>query len=323
MTAIGIDVGGTVIKGGVVSASGDILTKATKATEAAGGVAHVIEQIAALIATLRASCEGAPAPVCVGLGVPGNIDHENGVVLASPNLNGWTDVSITRLVGESVGLPVVLDNDANCAALGEAVCGVGRGADSMVLLTLGTGVGSGLILGGKVWRGQTGLAGELGHSIVYVGGRRCACGQSGCLEAYASASSTARRAQELLDAGEASSLRNLLDRGQTITAKTVVQAAEDDDPLAACVWEDTCRCLAVACINIQHILDPQYIVLAGGMSAAGEQLLEPVQNAIDAMISKRFGKPPKVRLARLGNDAGFIGAAMNARQVDRSRRVHE
>lgn len=315
--AIGIDLGGTVIKGGVVSASGEVLAKATKPTEADAGVTHVVEQIAALIATLQGASDGASAPASVGLGVPGNIDHDKGVVLASPNLDGWRDVPVVRQVSERVGRPVVLDNDANCAALGEAVCGVGRGAESMVLLTLGTGVGSGLVLGGKVWRGATGLAGELGHSIVHVNGRRCACGQSGCLEAYASASSTARRAQELIESGEASSLREVLDRGEAITAEMIVQAAEDGDRLATRVWEETCQYLAVACVNIQHIFDPQYIVLAGGMSAAGERLRGPVQGAIDAMVSKKFGRPPQVCLAQLGNDAGFIGAAMNALQEGR------
>ena len=315
--AIGIDLGGTVIKGGVVSASGEVLAKAAKPTEAAAGVTHVIEQIAALIATLQSASDGASATTSVGLGVPGNIDHEKGVVLASPNLDGWSDVPVVQMVSERAGLPVVLENDANCAALGEAVCGIGHGADSMVLLTLGTGVGSGLVLGGKVWRGATGLAGELGHGIVHIGGRRCACGQSGCLEAYASASSTARRARELIEGGEASSLRDVLDRGQAITAEMIAQAAEDGDRLAARVWEETCRFLAVACINIQHALDPEYIVLGGGMSAAGERLRVPVQTAIDEMASKRFGRPPQVCLSQLGNDAGFIGAAMNALQEGR------
>jgi glucokinase len=315
--AIGIDVGGTVIKGGVVSASGEVLAKATRPTNANAGPAQVVERIAALIATLQSESDGSFAPTSVGLGVPGNIDHGNGVVLASPNLNGWNGVPVARLVSEGVGLPVVLDNDANCAALGEALCGIGRGADSMVLLTLGTGVGSGMVLGGKVWRGTTGLAGELGHSIVHVGGRSCACGQSGCLEAYASASSTVRRALELIESGEASSLREVLDRGQAITAEMIVQAAEDGDRLAGRVWEETCRYLAAAGINIQHLVEPQYIVLAGGMSAAGERLRRPVQGAIDAMVSRRFGQPPRVRLSLLGNDAGFIGAAMNALQVDR------
>ena len=315
--AIGIDVGGTAIKGGVVSASGEVLTKEAIATQTQHGVGRVIERICGLIESLAgANAAAASQEVAVGLGVPGNIDHQQGVLLASPNLDGWRDIHVARLVCEKTGRRAVLENDANNAALGESVCGVGRGADSLVLLTLGTGIGSGVILGGALLRGATGDAGELGHTIVHAGGRRCACGQSGCLEAYASASSTVRRATEWIAGGEPSSLKEALDRGQTVTAEMVVAASEAGDALARRVWEQTCEYLAVACINIQHTLNPQYIVLAGGMTAAGERLRAPVQQAIEAMISEQFGRAPQVRMSQLGNDAGFIGAALSAMPGD-------
>ncbi len=310
-TAIGIDVGGTAIKCGLVTETGEVLQRETVPTGSERGALHVVGRIAALVASHRQETQGA-AVTAVGLGVPGIIRRKAGVVVASPNLPGWENLPLARLVEEAAGLSVLLENDANAATLGEFACGAGRGCSSMVMLTLGTGVGSGIILNGKLWRGADECGGEIGHTIVAHDGEPCGCGQKGCLEAYASATSTAERARGLLAAGQSSSLHELLDRGGAIAAEDVVRAAGSGDGVALRVWNETCRYLALACVNIQHTLNPDCIVLAGGMSDAGEELRRPVQCEIEKLHSKGFGIVPSVRIAALGNDAGFIGAALGA-----------
>ncbi len=313
--AIGIDVGGTAIKGGIISSSGEVLEKTSVATEADRGVDHLIDRMVGLIQQMeRAASQRSTSVTAVGLGVPGNVDSARGVIDSSPNLDGWKNIPIVARVAGATGLRVVLDNDANAAALGEYVRGAGQGVRDMVLLTLGTGVGSGLILDGKLWHGAQGRAGEIGHMLVRTGGRRCGCGQKGCLEAYASSAQTGKRAAEAIQEGESSSLKTAMDHGGTISSKHVVEAAAQGDALARRVWDDTCQYLAIACVNIQHLLSPERIVFAGGMSAAGESLLGPIQEWIGRMASKEFGTPPTVCLARLGNDAGFIGAGLTVFQ---------
>lgn len=317
MFAIGIDVGGTSIKAGLVSSSGEVLEKSAIATHAENGVNEVVERIVGLIKTTKqAAAAQSVNASAVGIGVPGIIRRSQGLVISSPNLPGWHNVPFREMIESATNARIALDNDANSAALGEYFCGAGHGVRSMVMLTLGTGIGSGLILDGKLWRGADECGGELGHTILQPDGRRCGCGQSGCLEAYASADSTAKRMTELIEQGEPSSLKKVLDRGEAITAELIVRSADDGDALSQRVWEETCRYLAVACISIQHALNPECVVFAGGMSAAGERLRGPVASEIERLHSKEFGTPPEVRIARLGNDAGFIGAALNALRGD-------
>lgn len=312
-TAIGIDVGGTFMKAALVTSAGDVLAKESVSTEADGGPDHMIARMAELVRRMKAVARAkSERPKAVGLGMPGTLSHREGIVYAPPNLPGWKNVPVAKLLSDAVGLSVILDNDANCAALGEYVRGAGRGTRHMVLLTLGTGIGGGMILEGKVWRGADASAGEWGHTIVHIEGRQCSCGQNGCLEAYASASSTAMRAAELIVAGEESVLKQILDRGEQLTAEDVVAAAERGDDVARRVWQETCKYLAVACRNIQHAIDPERIILAGGMSAAGRHLLDGVTESIAQFGSKMIVRAPDIRLAELGNDAGFIGAALCA-----------
>jgi glucokinase len=309
--AIGIDVGGTNIKAGLVAATGQVLARQSIPTKAENGVEHMIALMAELAGRLRGSTEAAKhPPTAIGLGMPGTLSHLRGIVFAPPNLPGWRNVPVVELLQKATGLRVVLENDANCAAVGEHLCGAGQGARHLVLLTLGTGIGGGLILDGKLWRGADESAGEWGHVIVQIDGRLCNCGQRGCLEAYASASSTAARAVERIRSGQPSSLKATLDSGVEVTAETVLMAAGAGDELAQSVWQETCDYLAIACLNIQHSINPQRIVLAGGMSVAGERLLDPVHRAVERIGSKLIASPPDIRLSRLGNDAGIIGAAL-------------
>lgn len=310
--AIGLDVGGTAIKAGLVSSDGQIIEKAAVATQADAGVDPVIGRMLELIERFRRSAASRSMNVeAVGLGMPGTLCHRRGIVIAPPNLPGWRDVPIVERIHAATGMRIVLDNDANNAALGEYLCGAGRGARDIVMLTLGTGIGGGVILDGKLWHGAGGNAGELGHIIVHAGGRRCRCGQAGCLEAYASAAGTAARATERIAAGEPSTLKNLLDGGEPIVARHVVEAAADGDDLAKQVWNETCLYLALGCISIHHVLHPERIILAGGMSAAGSRLLTPVVEAVARQSSKMLAEPPEILLAELGNDAGLVGSALS------------
>ncbi len=310
--AIGLDVGGTALKCGLVDPHGRVLASSAIPTECAAGVDHVVRRMALIIKEMQAAAAAQRLRVLgVGLGLPGTLDRARGTVIAPPNLTGWRNVPIVERVQSATGLAAVLENDANNAAMGEYTCGAGRGARSMVLMTLGTGIGGGMVLDGKLWTGAMGNAGEVGHMIVEVEGRRCGCGQNGCLEAHASATATTARLIEALAAGEESSLRARLDRNEPITVEAIVNAASVGDPLCQHVWQETCRYLAVACVNLRHICDPELIILAGGMSAAGDALLDPVRQDVERLGSKTHGVTGEIRLARLGNDAGFIGSALS------------
>lgn len=308
--SIGIDVGGTFIKAGLVSPDGAVVAKDESASEADRGPDHMIVRMAAAANRLRTIAPKGATIVGVGLGMPGTLSHRDGIVFMPPNLPGWKNVPVAALLRERTGLSVSLENDANCAAVAEFTCGAGRGRQHLVLLTLGTGVGGGIVLNGKLWRGADECAAEVGHTLVQMNGRRCGCGQLGCLEAYASASSTAMRAEEAIKAGRPSSLLAELRAKGRLSSLDVVNAAGAGDALANEIWTETCRYLAIACLNLHHTVNPELIVLAGGMCAAGERLLSPVMNAVHEFGSRMINKSPTICLAELGNDAGFVGAGL-------------
>lgn len=314
--AIGVDVGGTAVKAGLVDDCGAVLEMLSVPTEADRGVDHVIARLANIIAKLHVAAQKISRHVeGVGLGVPGTLSRARGLVISPPNLPGWKNVSIVERLKAATGLAIWLDNDANNAALGEFLRGAGRGTQDMVMLTLGTGVGGGIITGGRLWRGALENAGELGHMIVQAGGRCCGCGQLGCLEALASATATVTTARELLAQGRDSTLQPIVKSGRDLECEDVQKAADAEDAVAREAWMQTCRYLAIACINIQHILNPERIVLAGGMSSAGDSLLRPVKEFVAQLDSKMLGDPPDIRLAELGNDAGLIGSALSVFQA--------
>lgn len=315
--AIGIDVGGTAIKAGLVGADGRVYESRSIPTDADRGPDHVIARIVEVITqSLSAATAKGYDVEAVGLGVPGTLDRAAGVVVAPPNLPGWRNVPIVERLTGATGLRIVLENDANNAALGEYYCGAGRGVSDMVMLTLGTGIGGGIILSGRLWRGALGNGGEIGHVIIQAAGRPCGCGQRGCLEAYASATATVARAMERIRAGEPSVLARRTDSAD-LSVEMIIDAAQRGDGLAADVWRETCRYLAIGCVNIHHMINPERIVLAGGMSHAGDPLLGGVAGAVSELASPMLGCPPEIRLAEIGNDAGFIGSALSVFRPER------
>lgn len=286
MITLGIDLGGTAIKGGLLSSDGRILARASLPTPPEGGAA-VIEQIGRLADELSARAR----PRRLGIGVPGPIAPGGQRVMEVPNIPGMTGCPVVRLVGRRTGLPVTLENDANCAGVGEFHSGAGRGSRTMILFTLGTGIGGAVIIDGKLWG-----AGELGHLPVVAGGRRCGCGVAGCLEAYGSA----------LALGKAT--------GRPPRAKEIFDAARRGDRRAARAVEEACAMLGAAVAGLVHTLQPDVFVLSGGMAAAGSSLLRRVRDHARARVFSQFRPGIRVVKGTLGSDAGWIGAAVLARR---------
>jgi glucokinase len=290
---VGVDLGGTNLVVGATSADGSrqfgmhsVPTRADLGADAV--VARIAEQIERVIAEASASL-GTPRTHCLGVGIgsPGPLNRETGVVIFTPNL-GWRDFPLRDRVQDAVRLPASLDNDANCATLGEWWLGAARGARHVVGLTLGTGIGGGLIMDGRLYHGISDVAGELGHMTIDSNGRRCGCGNYGCLEAYASGSAIAERAREALAGGDPSSLPQLVggDLSQ-LTAAMVYDAAKEGDAMAIEVVRDTARFLGIGVANLLNAFNPEVVVLAGGVTRAGDALFEPMR----AEVRRRAFKP--------------------------------
>ncbi|MEM6260065.1 MAG: ROK family protein [Planctomycetota bacterium] len=247
----------------------------------------------------------------IGIGVPGLIDSRTGIVRACVNLKGWKDVQLRQLASRAFGKPVEVDNDANAAAFGEYSIALKKdtGLLHLALITLGTGVGSGIVLNRRVFHGGGGLAGEVGHMIVVPNGHLCGCGQYGCLEQYASATAIVRQATELIAAGKDSSLKPLVEDG-TLTTQSVFTAAAQGDIVAERLVDDLASYLAIACINLCRIIDLQAIVIGGGVAGAGDGLLIPLRKSFSRQNwGVAGGILPTLSVTQLGNDAGFVGAA--------------
>lgn len=247
----------------------------------------------------------------IGIGIPGLIDSQTGIVRACVNLKGWKDVELRELASKALGKPVVLDNDANAAAYGEYTIALksNTGLQHLALVTLGTGVGSGIVLNRRVFHGGGGLAGEVGHMIVEPSGHLCGCGQYGCLEQYASATAMVRQATELMAAGKDSALKPLVASGG-LTTQEVFTAANKGDILAERLVDGLASYLAIACINLCRIIDLQAIVIGGGVAGAGDCLLSPLRKSFSRQNwGLAGGVLPTLSATQLGNDAGFHGAA--------------
>lgn len=304
---IGVDLGGTNIKLGLVSSNGEVLdrtsteTQAEKGPEAVAG--RICDGVLGLLAQAgldRERVEG------IGIGSPGTIDLETGVVTFSPNLPGWENVPLRRLVQEGTDLPCVLDNDANVAALGEFWVGAGRDNSSLILLTLGTGIGGGIVLDERIWHGGNGVAGEVGHMSIDPDGPECGCGNRGCWETFASATGMVRRMREAIEQGAETVLA---EDAENITARRIHEAALAGDGTARRIIEMTGRYLGLGVSNLMHILNPEVIAFSGGMTGAGEMLMQPLLEEADWRTMEAPRRGVKICFAELPEDAGIIGAA--------------
>jgi glucokinase len=318
---LGIDLGGTNVKAGVVDDSGQPLSSVRVETNATAGPEVGLNTLAE--AGRRAVAESAlawDAIAAVGLGSPGILDLGAGILIDPPNLPGWTDLPIRQLLGDRLEKPTVLQNDGNAAAYGEYWAGAGRDMRSLVLFTLGTGIGCGIVDQGRIIEGRHSHGAECGHTIIQADNpRRCPCGGYGHLEAYASAPSVVKRAMEALAETTGSVLEEQRSAG-TLTCRSIAEAANAGDALARRLMRETARYLAVGAVNAMHTIDPDIVLFAGGMIAAGPEFLEEIRTQIRAMAFPIIGERVRVEYAELGGDAGFIGAAGCARQAFGARR---
>jgi len=310
---VGIDLGGTNIAVGCVAEDGTkvhgLVSEPTRADLGPDGVvARMVETAQRSIALLEKEVPGAQV-TGVGIGAPGPLDFHRGIVLLAPNL-GWKDMPLRDRIREGLGRPAALDNDANCAALGEWWQGAAKGSDHALAVTIGTGIGGGVILNGKIYHGASDCAGELGHTTIDMDGRRCACGNYGCLEAYASGPAIALRATEALSFGFDSSLTTRVGGDLTkITAQTVYDAAAEGDELALDVVRDTASYLGAGIANFLNIFNPQVVVVCGGVTAAGERLFGPMQREVARRAFKPAVAACRIVPGILPGSAGVIGAA--------------
>jgi glucokinase len=312
----GIDLGGTNIKVGIFTAQLHLLAREVIPTEAAGGPDHVIGRIIKATMDVLARTGNDMRHVrAVGIGAPGPANIAEGVVASVPNMPGFENTPIKKILSDKMGVPVVFENDANAACWGEFVAGAGKGVKDMVLITLGTGIGGGVVSNGCLLHGFEDSAAELGHTIIYPGGRVCGCGQRGCVEAYASANATASRCVEALKDGRSSSLQGLLADKGGITSRHVFEYVEAGDELAAEIADGTARALAILCVNLVHTTGPELILFSGGMTAAGEALISRIRRFFDELIWTSRREHVKIALAALGEDAGIVGTAALAREA--------
>ncbi len=306
---VGVDLGGTSIVVGTVAEDGsEVLGLTSEATQPEQGADAVVARIGRLA---RASIEAARGRTIVGLGIgsPGPLDTARGVVLLTPNL-GWVNMPLRDRVADLVGLPATLDNDANCAIFAEWWRGAARGADPVVGLTVGTGIGGGIVIGGRIYHGASDSAGEIGHMTIDSTGRRCKCGNYGCLEAYASGPAIAARAVEAAETGATTGLPRYVGGDLSkITAQVVYQAAQDGDPVALEVVADTARFLGAGVANVINIFNPQIVVICGGVTLAGDRLFEPLRREVKRRAFKPAVDACRIVPGALTGTAGVYGAA--------------
>ena len=307
---IGIDLGGTNIAAAAVGKAGEITKRAGMPTAADRGADTVIERLLSVCETLTG---GGAAPDSIGIGVPGSVDSEAGAVVFTPNLP-LSGVNIAEKLREKFGCPVHLGNDANCAALGETVAGGAKGAKDVVFITLGTGVGGGIVLGGRLHAGANGSAGELGHMVTVAEGRGCGCGRKGCWERYASATGFIRTANEFMESHPDSLLwESCGGAADRLDGRLIFAAYRAGDHAARLTVERYVEHLTVGIVNIINIFEPELLCIGGGISNEWDCFAGALQAAVDAeKYTRSSPQLPQTRIVRaaLGNDAGIIGAAM-------------
>ena len=309
---IGIDVGGTKVLGGVVDESGKVLTTARKDTPRQGGSA-----LTQTIADVAKELLQQHSVASVGVSAAGFVSSDRKTMLATPNIADWNGVDLDHQLTALIGLPVVIENDANAAAWGEAKFGAGKNQDHMMMLTVGTGIGGGIVVNGALYRGAFGIAAEFGHMRVVPEGHICGCGARGCFEQYASGNALLRHAREAINASPEVA-RNLLSRGDGtvagLTGQAITDAARDGDPVALAAFNTTGQWLGAGIASLAVLLDPACVVIGGGVIDAGEILLKPTRESLQRNMPFAGKHPyPQIIAAQLGNEAGLVGVADLAR----------
>ncbi len=333
--AIGVDLGGTNLRIAAVDDNGKLLEKLTLGTEVSRGRDFVIHDMCAAIEQVRTKYKEAGTLSGIGIGVPGFIDMATGRVMRSPNLADWTNFPVREVIEQQLGTHVILENDANVAAMGEKWLGAGRDVEHMCMYTLGTGVGGGILLNGRLWHGMTGMAAELGHFNIFIEGHPCGCGSRGCLEQYASATAVVRTTREAIERGEGSDeLKRLMADPPQFTSRSIYNLAVQGDVAAKRIFEAVGRALGIGIGGMVNALNLPMYVIGGGVASAWDAFAPAMfkemkfRSSIYALTSpeqKDFAQSTIITRALLGSDAGLYGAARlpmleDFTQMEKSRR---
>lgn len=315
MVYIGIDLGGTNIAAGIVTEEGKIIATSSTRTLAERPYQEVIKDMASCaLNALNQSGNTVDDVHSIGVGIPGVADQKTGRVIFCTNL-GWRDIPLKDEMQKYINKPVFIDNDATVAGYAESVAGVSKNCQCSVFITLGTGVGAGIIINGKPWSGAHGVGSELGHMTLIADGIPCTCGNDGCVERYTSATAIIRMAKQYCQAyPECEIMQRVKGDMERINAKTVIDAAKNGDKVACQVFDRYARYLAMTINNITAFLDPEMVVLGGGVSHAGQFLLDQVEAYLPRFLMYKTLPSPRIALAQLGNEAGIIGAALLGRE---------
>lgn len=310
---IGIDVGGTNVKIALVDKSGKIIYSNSVPTYAKMGYEYTVNNIKQAIKDLMKETNTTAKDIDgIGFDFPGQVDYKTGVVKLAPNIPGWVNVPIAQMIEEEFHIPTRIDNDVRCAALGEMKFGAGQGCENFVCITVGTGIGSGLVVNGQLVRGASNAAGEIGHiKLQMKDGLICGCGDTGCLEAYASGPSIVAMAQDYITGGKSTKFREMAAaEGGEITPYMVAKAAEAGDPVAKRIFAIVGEYIGIGLTSVINLLNPEKVIIGGGVAEAGDLLLDPIRKTIKERAMVVAGSAVEIVPAQLGNSAGVIGASM-------------
>ena len=309
MNRIGIDVGGTNVKVALVDDKGSVLYSNTVPTRAEMGYEYTVNNIKQAIHDLLKEANN-PQIEGIGFDFPGQIDYKNGIVKLAPNIPGWVNVPIAKIIEDEFHVTTRIDNDVHCAALGELKYGAGRGCENFICMTVGTGIGSGIVMNGQLLRGASNAAGELGHiKLSMHDGPLCGCGDYGCLEAFASGPSIVQMATEYIMSGKSTKFRELANGGE-ITPFLVCEAAKQGDPVAKRIFTIMGERIGFGLASVVNLLNPEKIIIGGGVADSGDILLNPIRETIKNRAMAVAGSAVEVVPAQLGNTAGVVGASL-------------
>ncbi len=309
---IGIDVGGTNVKIALVDENGKIIYSNSVPTYAQMGYEYTVNNIKQAIRDLMKETNTESKDIQgIGFDFPGQVDYKTGVVKLAPNIPGWVNVPIAQMIEDEFHIPTRIDNDVRCAALGELKFGAGKGCENFVCITVGTGIGSGLVINGQLVRGAANAAGEIGHIKLQMhGGPICGCGDTGCLEAFASGPSIVAMAVDYLKSGKSAKFREMAGVDGEITPYIVAKAAEAGDPVAKRIYEIMGEYIGMGLVSVINLLNPEKVIIGGGVAESGDLLLAPIRKTIKERAMVIAGESVEIVPAQLGNSAGVIGASM-------------
>ncbi|MDR1169101.1 MAG: ROK family protein [Heliobacteriaceae bacterium] len=307
---IGIDVGGTNVKLALIDRNGNILYQNTVPTRAEMGYEYTVNNIKQSVYELLKETKSTIDTIDgIGFGFPGQVDYKSGVVRLAPNIPGWADIPIAKMIEDEFHVPVCADNDVRCAALGELNFGAGAGCENLICVTVGTGIGAGLIVNGRLVRGASNAAGEIGHVKLQMHeGPLCGCGDTGCMEAFASGPAIVAMAENYIRGGKSTKYREMAN--PEITPFVICEAAKADDPVAIRIFNVMGEYIGIGLASVVNLLNPEKIIIGGGVADAGDLLLKPLTETLKKRAMKIAGSAVEIVPAQLGNTAGVIGASL-------------